>query len=65
MDTSNNTNKVTATPTDENATVVITLGESQIQNGTSATWAVGENVLTITVTNGTSETIYIVTVTKS
>lgn len=65
MDTSNNTNKVTATPTDENATVVITLGESQIQNGTSATWDVGENVLTITVTNGTSETIYIVTVTKS
>lgn len=62
--TSNASNKVTATPTDEDATIEILLGETEIENGTNATWEVGENTLTITVTNGTSETVYTVTVTK-
>ena len=62
--TSNNTNKVTATPEDENAEVTIMLGETEIENGTSATWAEGENELTITVSDGTEETVYTVTVTK-
>ena len=66
MATENATNKVTATPTDESATVTIVLGEStEVTNGESATWAAGENTLTITVTNGGSEKVYTVTVTKS
>lgn len=62
--TSNASNKVTATPTDEDATVEILLGETEIENATNATWEAGENTLTITVTNGTSQTVYTVTVTK-
>ena len=62
--TSNNQNKVTATPTDENATVEISLGVAPIENGTAATWATGENTLTVKVTNGSASTTYTVTVTK-
>ena len=63
--TENATNKVTATPTDENATVTILVGETEIDNGDSATWETGENVVTITVENGEESTVYTVTVTKS
>ena len=63
--TENATNKVTATPTDENATVTILVGETEIENGASATWETGENVVTITVENGEESTVYTVTVTKS
>jgi hypothetical protein len=59
--TENATNKVTATPTEEGDEVVIMLGETEIENGSSATWEVGENVLEITVDG---ETTYTVTVTK-
>lgn len=59
--TTNATNKVTATPTEEGDTVVIMLGDTEIENGSSAAWEVGENVLTITVDG---ETTYTVTVTK-
>jgi hypothetical protein len=63
--TTNATNKVTATPTDPNATVKIVLGEStEIENGSSAEWEVGDNVLTITVSGGAPDTVYTVTVTK-
>ena len=51
---------MTATPTEEGDEVVIMLGETEIENGSSATWAEGENVLTITVDG---ETTYTVTVT--
>lgn len=61
--TTNATNKVTATPTDDTAEVEILLGETEIENGSSATWAEGENVITITVTGTTDSTIYTVTVT--
>lgn len=61
--TTNATNAVTATPADENADVVIKL------NGEAATspvtWQVGENTLTIDVTNGDAAKTYTVTVTKS
>lgn len=69
--TSNATNKVTATTDDPSAAIVIVLTNSEeiegaaVPNGTSATWASGENILTITVTDGASETVYEVTVTKS
>lgn len=62
--TENNTNKVTATPTDDTATVTIMLGETEVENGTSATWETGENELVITVTGTAGETVYTVTVTK-
>lgn len=64
LTTSNAQNKVTATPTDENATVEINLGVTPIENESAATWDTGENTLTIKVTNGTSSTTYTVTVTK-
>ena len=39
------------------------LGDTEIQNGGNATWTEGENVLTVTVTAETEETVYTVTVT--
>ena len=64
LTTTNGQNKVTATPTDENATVEIALGITPVENGTAAVWETGENTLTVTVTNGTSKTVYTVAVTK-
>lgn len=61
--TSNATNKITATLTDETAEVEILVGETEVENGESATWDEGENVVTITVTGTTDETVYTVTVT--
>lgn len=69
--TSNATNKVTATTDDPSAVIAIVLVNSEeaegvaVTNGTAVTWASGENILTITVTDGASETVYEVTVTKS
>ena len=62
--TSNNSNKVTATASDENATIEINKGITPVENGSQVTWDAGENVLTINVTNGNSSTTYTVTVTK-
>ncbi len=64
--TTNATNTITATATDaENATVVIMADETVIASGSAATWADGENTVTITVTNNGAETVYTVVVTKS
>ena len=69
--TTDATNKITATTDDPSAVIVITLENSEtdepvvIENGKSATWESGENILTITVTDGASVTEYVVTVTKS
>ena len=60
--TTNATNKITATPTDPYADVTIMLGETEIENGESATWTEGENVLEITV-HGYPDTVYTVIVT--
>ena len=62
--TSNATNTVTATAADNAATVSIVNGDTTVQNGTAVTWADGENVLKITVTNGGKSKTYTVTVTK-
>jgi hypothetical protein len=56
---------VTATATDEGATVAILNGETPVESGESATWADGANTLTITMTNGVATKTYTVTVTKS
>ena len=63
--TTNATNKVTATPKDLEASVNILLGDTPVDNGTSAAWQDGENTLTVTVTNGGASKTYTVTVTKS
>lgn len=61
------TNTINAVPADAGATVEITLGTTVIPNGTAATWAAGENTLTVTVTaeDGSTTKTYTVTVTKS
>ena len=64
-ETTNATNTVTATAEDSNAVVTIMLGDAEIENGTAATWAEGENTLTITVANGDAVKTYTVAVTKS
>lgn len=63
--TTNASNKVTATAEDSAATIEITNGETVVTNESAVTWADGENVLTIKVTNGTVTKTYTVTVTKS
>ena len=63
--TTNNTNVVTATEADEGAVVVVKVNGTEIANGSAATWNVGENVVQITVTNGTAQRNYIAVVTKS
>lgn len=62
-ETSNATNKITATPKDESHTVTILNGETEIENGASATWEEGENVVTVTVSDGENENVYTATVT--
>lgn len=65
--TTNATNTITATPSDAGAHIDILLGEASVDNGSPATWAEGENTVTITVTaaDGTTTKEYTVTVTKS
>ena len=61
----NATNKVTATPEDEDAELTIMVGDTEIDNEDSATWEEGENTLTVTVVNGEETETYTVTVTKT
>lgn len=63
-DTTNATSKVTATPARSGATVTILNGETPVQNGGTATWTDGENMLRVTVENGTTKRVYTVTVNK-
>ena len=56
---------MTATATDPYAQIKVELGETEIENGSAATWEDGDNTLTITVTGGSPATVYTVTVTKS
>lgn len=65
-DTTNSTNKVTATPEDGSVQVEIKLnGDTDVTNGTAATWQEGANTLTVKVANGGESKTYTVTVTKS
>lgn len=65
--TTNATNVIRAVPADAGADVAITVGNVAVANGSAATWAAGENTVTITVTaaNGSTTKTYTVTVTKS
>lgn len=62
--TTDATNTITAVAKDGEATIVIKNGETTVANGAAATWAAGENTLTVTVTSGTETETYTVTVTK-
>ena len=63
--TTNATNKVTATPENEEADLTIKVGDTEIDNEGSATWAEGSNTLTVKVDCGDETETYTVTVTKS
>jgi hypothetical protein len=63
--TTNATNTITAVPKDGEATVEILNGVTEVTNGAAATWAEGENTVTINVTSGTETETYTITVTKS
>lgn len=63
--TTDDAGTVSATPNDQAATVVITVNGNSIANGGEATWASGENVVQVIVTNGTATRTYVVVVTKA
>ena len=54
---------ITATLTDPAATITIVNGTTTVINGTAATWAI-ENVVIITVTNGSAITTYTLKINK-
>ena len=54
---------ITATPTDPAATIAIVNGTTAVINGTVATWAI-ENVVIITITNGSAITSYTLKINK-
>lgn len=62
--TSNAKDAISAVPT-MGSTVTVKVGSTRVQNGGEATWASGENVVSITVNNGKNSKVYTVTVTKS
>lgn len=61
------TTTITATPANAGAKIEVKVGTKVIENGKAATWADGENTVTINVTaeDGTTTKTYTVTVTKS
>lgn len=59
------TNTVSATASDPDAAIEIKNGSSTVTNGTAATWASGENVVTVKIINRSAVKTYTVTVTKS
>lgn len=63
--TTNSQDKVTATATDPAATIKIKKGSTAVTNGGNASWSVGSNTLTITVSGGAPNTVYTVTVTRT
>lgn len=63
--TSNATNTITAIPMDGEADIDIDVGGTPVANGAAATWATGENVVTVVTTIGGETETYTITVTKS
>ena len=61
--TPNATNKVTATPESADATMVITVNDTEIENGSTVTWESGDNEVVVEVTGDDGTTTYTVTVT--
>ena len=63
--TADATNTITAVAMDGEAEITIMNGETEVANGTAATWTAGANVVTIEVEVGGETETYTVTVTKS
>ena len=63
--TSNLSDVVTATAEATAAVIAITLDGVAVTNGNAATWALGQNIIVVTVTNGTNVSTYTVVVTKT
>lgn len=65
--TTNATNTITAVPADAGAEIEITVNNTEIDNGSAATWQTGSNTVKVKVTaaDGTTTKTYTVTVTKS
>lgn len=63
--TSNATNNIKAVAADSSAVISITNNGTAVVNQSAVTWDSGENTVVITVTNGSEETVYTVTVTKT
>lgn len=65
--TTNATNTVTAVPADAGAEIHVLVNNTEIDNGTAATWQTGSNTVKVNVTaaDGTTTKTYTVTVTKS
>lgn len=64
-DTTDATNAITATATDDSATVEIKVNGSVVESGAEATWNEGANEVKVKVTNGGKNSLYTVTVTKA
>ena len=62
--TTDSTNTITATASDNSATVVIKNGSDTVTSGSAATWEAGQNVVSISVTNEGYTRMYIVNVYK-
>ena len=63
--TANATNTITAVAADAEATVAITVNGTAHTSGQAATWAAGENTVSVVVTKGSATKTYTVTVTKT
>ena len=65
--TTNATNTITAVPSDAGAEIHVLVNNTEIDNGTAATWQTGSNTVKVNVTaaDGTTTKTYTVTVTKS
>ena len=63
--TTNATNKITATPVDDEAEMTIEVNVEEIDNEDTATWETGENTVEVTVSKNGYTNTYIVAVTKS
>ena len=64
LTTSNASDRVTAAPVTAGATIAIDKDGTTVTNGNTASWSLGENILTITCTDNTDVCTYVVTVTK-
>ena len=66
--TENATNKLTVTA-EAGAEITVKLGDAEVASGLddkyTITWETGENVVTVTVSDGAESTDYTITVTKS
>ena len=63
--TTDSTNTITATASDNSASVVIKNGDDTVTSGSAATWTAGANAVTVTVTKGGYTKTYNINVTKS